>query len=230
MQIVNKDDGACRTSNIFDGKPGMGAHAFCGRAGCGEEEKIITINQQHGTTAVWVSTDEGRAYYKNIEGDILLTMDKGLPIGVRTADCLPVLLFNPVSRAIGAVHAGWRGTAAGVAGRALVEMDNLFVAAPENTFAALGPRIGPCCYTVGEEVKEKFADSPHVGEIFSGSGETLTLDLTLANLLQLKEAGVPEKNISIDDTCTCCTCDEYFSYRKDKNETGRQVSYIMLKE
>jgi len=142
---------------------------------------------------------------------------------VRTADCYPVLLVDLDTRVVAAVHAGWRGTAAGVVSEALQKMNalNQTNALPptnaDRIWAAIGPGIGACCYEVGEEVARRFGQ-PQAGK----------LDLAAANYRQLREAGVPDQNIDVMRRCTFCEADRFHSFRRDKDRAGRMISYITV--
>jgi YfiH family protein len=157
------------------------------------------------------------------EGDALVTDRAGLTVSVRTADCYPVLLVDLDTRVVAAVHAGWRGTAAGVVSEALQKMNalNQTNALPptnaDRIWAAIGPGIGACCYEVGEEVARRFGQ-PQAGK----------LDLAAANYRQLREAGVPDQNIDVMRRCTFCEADRFHSFRRDKDRAGRMISYITV--
>ncbi|MEQ1886971.1 MAG: polyphenol oxidase family protein [Bryobacteraceae bacterium] len=148
------------------------------------------------------------------EGDALVSSESGVTVSVRTADCYPILLVDTRSRVVAAVHSGWRGTAARIVHAALEKMN----ASPEHTFAAIGPGIGACCYEVGEEVGRQFG--------LNGAGR---VDLAEANKRLLRAAGVPEANIEILGGCTFCDEDRYYSFRREKEEAGRMISFIGLR-
>jgi YfiH family protein len=184
----------------------------------GNQGRLYLLKQVHGTVvrrAPW----EGRP-----EGDAAVGERPGMILGIETADCLPVLLADPRRRVVAAAHAGWRGTAAGVARAAvgaLVEGGSR----PEDLLAALGPGIGPCCYEVGEELKAAFGPG---GDAFFRPGPRGKphLDVRAANVAQLKAAGVPEARIHSVAECTRCRADLYHSYRRDGPRSGRMINYI----
>ena len=180
--------------------------------------RLLLLRQVHGTTVVeapWEGTPEG---------DASVALRTGLLLGIETADCLPVLLVDPRRRSVAAVHAGWRGTAAGIGGRAVEAL----VAAgsrPEDLLAALGPGIGPCCYEVGDEL------FPHFGEegrdLFRpGPRGRPHLDVRAANVRQLLGAGVRPEKIHHVDECTACRPELYHSYRRDGPGGGRMISFV----
>lgn len=195
-------------------------------------ERLTTVNQVHGIIVEHIR-DEGGERYSNIESDGLVTAEPGTAIGILTADCVPVLLADPVKNVVAAAHAGWRGTALGITARAVGSMTECFHSDPAGIHAAIGPRIGPCCYTVGENVLEAFAEKfgPEPA-CFSRRGDgTLTLDLAAANKVLLVRAGLREENIDVlDGVCTSCNPDLFFSHRRDGAEgpTGRQLSFIVI--
>ena len=192
-------------------------------------EDIVTIRQVHGNEVIKISRKEP-SLYASVEADAIITDLPGVAIGVLTADCLPMLLYDPVKKAIAVVHAGWRGTVAGVAERAIEELTKEYATDPDNLQAVIGPHIGPCCYTVGTEVVNEFsaAYGNSTGAL-SGVG-SIKFDLAIANYIQLLKAGVKEKNVSRENPCTMCRADLFHSFRRDGEQAGRQLSFIMIKE
>jgi YfiH family protein len=175
--------------------------------------RLHVLQQVHGATileAPW----EGRP-----EADAGVTTARGILLGIETADCLPVLLVDPVRRQVAAAHAGWRGTAQQItrtAVMALVDRGSRV----EDIVAALGPANGACCYEVGDELREQF----DAAFFRPGPGSKPHLDVRAANVAQLHAAGVTQVH-HVDD-CTSCRPDLYHSYRREGREGGRMVSYI----
>jgi YfiH family protein len=179
---------------------------------------LLLLKQVHGATvhsAPW----QGRP-----EGDAAVSEQPGLLLGIETADCRPVLSAAPVRRVVAAAHAGWRGTAQGVAAAA-VEALVRGGSRPEDLLAALGPANGACCYEVGPELQEAFGME----------WDTLTrpgprgrphLDVRKANRRQLERAGLGAGNIVSVDDCTACRPELYYSYRREGPAGGRMISYI----
>ncbi len=160
------------------------------------------------------------------EGDVLLAPAQGPWPVVKLADCLAVLIADAKTGALAAVHAGWRGTAARVAARALEEMARIFRTEPRDCQVALGPCVGPCCYTVGEDVARAFAGDLARALRRDEQG-AFRLDLALANRWQLERAGVPPEHIVHADLCTSCRADFFFSHRRDRGKTGRQAAILL---
>ena len=157
------------------------------------------------------------------EGDALVTRAPGVWIGVRTADCAPVILADPASRAVAVVHAGWRGAVAGVALRALEALG----ARRPQLAAAIGPTIGPCCFEVGSEVAEQFR--PWWPERADLDRQT-TVDLPETLRRQLIAAGVEPSRIDAAGECTRCGADRFHSFRRDREASGRMVTAVRIKE
>jgi polyphenol oxidase len=151
------------------------------------------------------------------EGDALVTNRPGLALSIRTADCYPIFLADARNRAIAAIHAGWRGTAAHIVAKTLERMTSEFGTTPSDVYAAIGPGIGVCCYEVGEEVARQF-----------GYDVRTHLDLVSENRKQLETAGVPSQNIEALGVCTFCDAERFFSYRREKEKAGRMTSFIRI--
>src|SRR5262249_26747071 len=142
--------------------------------------------------------------------------------GIYTADCTPILFCDPETGAYGAAHAGWRGTAAGVAAAVVTTLVDSYGVAPANLRIPLGPSIGPCCFEVRPDVAAKF--SPE--SVKPRPGRKPTIDLRAANRAQLVAAGVRTENIDAAPPCTACDSARFFSFRRDGRETGQHVAYI----
>jgi YfiH family protein len=155
------------------------------------------------------------------ECDGLITNVPGVVLSVTVADCLPILLADPETRAVGAVHAGWRGTAAGIAARAVEFLADYFGVRPSDLIAYLGPSARSCCYEVGEEVAALF-DEPAVR---TDQGKYY-LDLRAANERQLLDCGVSPQNIESSPDCTISRPDLYHSFRRDGSRSGRMMAVI----
>lgn len=162
-------------------------------------------------------------------GDVLVTERPGLPLAVFTADCLPILLYDPLNRRLAAVHSGWRGTLQAVA-RAAVEALVLSGGASDSVVAAIGPSIGPCCYEVDRPVIEPlsriFPDKSASWARPAGPGKWM-LDLWRANEDQLVAAGLSSQRIDNPRLCTACRPDLFFSYRRGRGH-GRLVAVAAL--
>jgi YfiH family protein len=156
---------------------------------------------------------EGRAGVLG-QADALLEDTPGAVVAVRTADCIPILLADARHRAVAAVHAGWRGTVAGIVGHAVEAMRQRFGTWPEDLHAAIGPGIGKCCYEVGPEVAAHF-----------GAAGRSHIDLTEANRSQLVAAGVEPARVYVAGLCTMCHPDEFHSFRRDHEAAGRMYSF-----
>jgi len=191
-----------------------------------------------------------------LHGDGLITNRPAIALTVRVADCLPVLVVDPVQRAVGVFHAGWRGTLARIVEKGVGEMRRQYASDPADLVAAIGPGIHRCCYEVAEDFREKFAAQfAYSGSLFEdvfdsepvrrkypllfmnqrapGHGappSTVHLDLVEANRRQLLDAGVPPQSIWASELCTSCRNDLLFSHRKEKGVTGRLMAVAGIRE
>ncbi len=175
----------------------------------------VTLRQIH-SSVVWNAyglTDRQQ------EGDALVTNEAGLRIGVRTADCVPILLLDANHRTVSAVHAGWRGSAAQIVTAALAKMD----ADPAHIWAAVGPCIRECCYEVSADVADRFTAWTTPLEKPNGKRN---LNLAEANFRQLQMAGVPGSQIFDSQFCTYCQIETFYSFRREPWENGRLISAI----
>ena len=187
-------------------------HGFGTRASNLDQTAMASLQQIH-SAVTFVARDQGCVG----EGDALVTRVPGVAVSVRTADCFPILLADPETRAVAAIHAGWRGTAAGIVTSALARMRSEFGTGPGNVYAAIGPGIGRCCYEVGLDVARQF-----------GLREAGNLDLAVENKIQLIAAGLQPDRIELVGGCTFCHPAQFFSWRRDQDRAGRMISFIRV--
>lgn len=196
-------------------------HGFGSRQTDPTAGNLATLRQIHSDRVVRAEVP-GRLG----EGDALVTEVAGLGVGVRTADCLPILLVDPERRAVAAVHAGWRGTLAGVAVRAVESLGRLFGSRAGAIRAAIGPGIQVCCYEVGPEVAIQFRNFlPEPGKI----GGKIRLDLVAINRQLLAGAGLAPRHVYSGAPCTCCSGDEFHSWRRNRETAGRMLSFAKIR-
>lgn len=158
--------------------------------------------------------------------DAVVTMKKGIFIGVQVADCVPILICDHRKMVIAAVHAGWRGTAARIISKTISTMVEGFGSVPKDIVIACGPSIRGCCYNVGTEVCGAIYNATGEGTYLSHNNGSYCIDLGIANMYQALSAGVPKENIWISDDCTFCNPRKYHSFRYHKNHAGRQAGFI----
>ncbi len=165
------------------------------------------------------------------ETDALITNKKGICLCVQTADCVPLLMFDPQNMAIAAVHAGWRGTVNNIAGIAVEKLKVSFGSSPSGILVAMGPSIGPDAYEVGDEVAEAVLKNVPNGKVALHKSKIGKWHLNLweANRQILLGCGIDGSNIEINGECTYQNSGKYFSARSQGIDTGRLVSGIMLK-
>lgn len=186
--------------------------------------------QVHGTE-VRVLRSIADAQLSEVHCDALTTRVPGVLVAAKTADCVPVLLADPVTRVVAAVHAGWRGTLGRIVSRALDQMQEEYGTLPQNVAAAIGPAAGECCYEVGPEVVDAFlAGSASSSQFFTPTnGGRAIVGLQKINRDELIEAGVDPSRVYTAPLCTMCRTDLFFSYRREKRlygRTGRLMSVI----
>jgi YfiH family protein len=181
----------------------------------GASGELATVRQVHGAEILRAETGGAVG-----EGDGMVTDKAGVPLGILVADCAPILVADTRQRVVGAFHAGWRGTAAGIASTGIERFKREFGSKVEDLVAAVGPSIGPCCDEVGEELLGRFS-----GDLI---GEGRRLNLWEANRRQLAEAGLG--TVTVVGECTMCSRRDgerkYFSYRGEGGVTGRSMGLI----
>jgi YfiH family protein len=163
------------------------------------------------------------------EGDAMVSDMPGVSMGIRTADCLPLLIADRVKGTAAAVHCGWRSLALGLAGKAVRTMTQLMGSEGAHLLAAIGPSIGPCCYEVGEEVKEAFSHFRSSDGLFVERDKSQYLDLASGVKTQLIMEGMTPETIDEIVGCTSCNPELFWSWRARKEE-GRMVSFITARE
>lgn len=173
------------------------------------------------------SAEEKHNALQNV--DALITNQIGVCIGVTTADCVPILLYDPINKVVAAVHAGWRGTIAKIASKTVETMVSQFGSQPNDLIAAIGPSIGPDSFEVGEEVAQQFEASGYSHCVLRNR-EKPNVDLWKTNCTILTESGIPFDQIEIAGVCTYISHQNYFSARRLGIHSGRSVSGIMIKK
>ena len=194
--------------------------------------KLVLTWQIHSDIVRQVTAEDASGIdHRNYpQCDALITNDPGTALAVFTADCTPILFHDPVTGAVGAAHAGWRGTAAGIAARVVDTMVAAFGCDPRNIRAAIGPNIGVCCFETHTDVPEAMlaALGEEAKPYIIRSGEKFRVDLKGINARFLRRAGV--ENIEIARECTVCQCHRFWSHRVTKGERGSQIAVIIREE
>ena len=198
---------------------------FVGAVTGSRETPLVTVRQVHSNRVV-VAQQGASA-----EADGLMTGQQGIALGIQTADCIPVLIVDLENRAVAALHAGWRGTVERVVELGIARMKTEYGSQPANLLAAIGPGIGPCCYTVGAEVVDRFKSKfVYAGEVLTKDEDgSVRLNLTQANQRQLLAAGLPEESISTVGECTGCHPERYYSHRNSGGHAGRMMALIGIR-
>jgi len=195
------------------------------------DSDIVRLRQIHGSHVRVVTREDRCSLYSPdpYNADGLLTCDSGVALAVFTADCVPLLLHDPVRGVIGAVHAGWRGTAADIAGVAVRKMTDVFGCRPADIRAAIGPCISGCCYETGRDVPDalRILLGDEADICISARGEKYMVSLKDANRLLLTRAGLCD--IAVSDECTACLNTIYWSHRVTGGKRGSQAAIIVMK-
>lgn len=205
--------------------------------GC-QAEDIVCSDQTHTTNIRKVTAaDKGKGVirtrdYTDIDG--LITNEPGVVLATFYADCVPLYIVDPVHRAIGLSHSGWRGTVNRMGAVTLQAMAKEYGTRPEDVFVAIGPSICQDCYEVSRDVADAFCEAfPKQAEeeqlLYHTKGDKFQLNLWYANECVFREAGVLEEYIEITDICTCCNPDILFSHRASKGMRGNIGAFLMLK-
>jgi purine-nucleoside/S-methyl-5'-thioadenosine phosphorylase / adenosine deaminase len=199
-------------------------------------DRVAMLTQVHGTEVV--SVRPGECPGRSQAGDALISSQTVVAVAVRVADCVPLLMADRVTGAVAAVHAGWRGTAAGVSRAAVDALGREYGSRPSDLVVAIGPSIGSCCYEVGPELVDAFAAAGHERYLIDrwfialppprGSREQppLRLDVAGANRDQLILAGVQEGHIHMSGLCTAMHLDVLTSFRAERSQAGRIAAAI----
>lgn len=197
---------------------------FCHRLDI-DSSTLFIMNQVHGKEVVIIKNNDLTGLEKKkLEADGAITQKKNLALTIQTADCVPILLYDPIRDVIGAVHAGWRSAAQGIIAETLSKMEKHFRSNPTDCHALIGPSIGPCCYEVGEDVIHHFP----VSAWNRVESKHYRLDLWKTAQIQLSQSGIKDKNILQVGLCTTCHRDLFFSYRTEGSNTGRMMALVMM--
>ena len=199
-----------------------------------QPERTVFSHQVHkADIRVVTSADLGKGLFRerDYEADALITDIPQLPLVIFSADCIPILLYDPVRRVVGAAHAGWRGTAQSIGAKTVQRMQSCFGCRPEDLLAAIGPGISKCCFETREDVPNAMLEAigpsafPYLESLPSGS---FRVDLKGLNALSLERAGLPTAHISICDQCTACHPDLFWSHRLVGDQRGSMIAMIQL--
>lgn len=195
-------------------------------------DDLVLTRQTHSTIVRAVDRSDCRGCFHRDypECDALITNTPGITLTVFTADCTPILFFDPVTGAVGAAHAGWRGTAGNIAGKTVAAMTEHFGCKPENIRCAIGPNIAQCCFETDADVPDAMAAAlaDEAWESILQKGNKYYVNLKTINAALLRRAGV--RCIEISDACTACDTQRFWSHRKVGDRRGSQGALIVCKE
>ena len=199
-----------------------------------DKDRLVMPHQVHATGIAQI----GKTFFRLseevrkqvLEGiDALMTNMTGVCIGVSTADCIPIILYDPEHHAASVVHSGWRGTVANIAGVAVTSMQMAYHSRPEVLKAVIGPGISLENFEVGDEVYDQFAEAGYPMEQIARKYEKWHIDLWQCCRLQLEEVGLKAENIEVPSICTYAHSDDYFSARKLGTDSGRILTAVVLR-
>ena len=203
-----------------------------GRAVGFDPGRLVLTRQTHSTIVRAVDRSDCRGCFHRDypECDALITNTPGITLTVFTADCTPILFFDPVTGAVGAAHAGWRGTAGNIAGKTVAAMTEHFGCKPENIRCAIGPNIGPCHFQTDADVPEAMvaAFGQEANAFIRREDNKYYVNLKEMNALSLRRVGV--RHIEVSDKCTMCRPDRFWSHRVTGSARGSQGAVIVCKE
>lgn len=206
---------------------------LCAAIGMDTHALVFSKQTHGGTVRTVTAADAGEGLYGKApaECDALVTDAPEAGLVVFSADCVPILLYDPVRRAVGAAHAGWRGTALGIVKKTAEAMVSLYGCRPADIRAAIGPSIGPCCFETRGDVPAALTEA--LGEEAASpymrrDGDVWHIDLKGINALWLKRVGVSDEQVAVLDACTRCTPALYYSHRRDGARRGSLAALIQL--
>lgn len=198
-----------------------------------DSANIVFSNDEHGKNIIRVDSSfigrgmKGENPCPKTDG--LTTNTKNVILSTMHADCLAIFILDIKNRAISLCHSGWRGTALKVGAAALEKMEQEYGTKPSDCIAAVGPGIGPCCFEVDAPVANEFLQSyPDIECVRHISNDKYTVDLFKCSAAQLMEKGIPPENITVSNLCTSCNKDLFFSYRREKGDTGAMASFLEI--
>ena len=209
---------------------------FCASAGFEFEDLVASAQDHHTYVRAVTSADKGVGIYKprDMESvDALVTNEPGVTLVTYYADCTPLFFIDPVSRAVGLAHAGWRGTVGRIGEKVIGKMTALYGSDPRNIRAAVGPAISVCCYEVDEPCARHFralTDLDTEKFLFLKEGGKFMLDLLETNRQILTAAGVPDENITVSDLCTNCNSDLLWSHRATQGRRGTMSAFLSIND
>lgn len=199
------------------------------KLGIDKEFDIVLANQTHSSNIIVIEENKTLGWHGHHDAikdcDALITNQKNILLGILTADCVPVLLFDATKEIVASIHAGWKGTHGTIVAKTIQKMIKTFGSNPKDIYAVIAPCIGVCCYEVGSDVADNFSNDVKK----SLGSEKYMLDLKEENYNQLINVGVPSENIEVSEKCTSCDNDNFFSYRKEQGCSGRFLTFIGMR-
>lgn len=190
--------------------------------------QLVFLRQEHGIQGVCIENNDDQSYFFQSSGDYIITQKKDCGIGLVTADCLPIVLYDPIKNIAGIVHAGWKGCVAGIFSVAVNAVAEKHQTQVEDLEIYFGPAARPCCYEVQQDFIEKFEKYENKDQYFIKKNDKIYFDSMLFTTNIARSLGIKPKNIyTTYNVCTICD-ESYCSYRRDKEKASRQITLISL--
>jgi YfiH family protein len=195
-----------------------------------QDYSVVLANQTHSCNIAVINDNYSKGWIDSASAidntDALITNQKGVLLGILSADCVPVMLYDKAKQVVANIHAGWRGSACNIVSKSVIKMQQEFDSNPADIISLIAPSIGKCCYEVDINVAKHFS---HIDGAYSKVGDKYMLDLPYINRYQLLQSGISDEHIQMSGVCTSCDNERFFSYRKECGCSGRFMSLIGLK-
>lgn len=191
-------------------------------------DQVVFLQQTHGVQGAVIKKSDDQSQFLQQQGDVIITNKKNCGIGVLTADCLPIVIYDPITHSAGIVHAGWKGSVANIFEIAIKKMAQEFTTYPADLQIYFGPAAGACCYEVSPDFMDNFKLYPNYQDAFIEKNNKIYFDSAVFTAIIARNLGIEGKNIyTTYNVCTICNT-SFCSYRREKENASRQITLISL--